>query len=263
MLTGDFSVIIRNISKDKYHATAVKRSVKSVQEALIEGVPIGASVLESVLEWHLVSEAELAASESAEGTLVSQGTAEWIINKRSIAAGIYQVKFTALIKIGDPLAPWVLKAFDYGFIESVPGPVIAIINGGSSVRWGSKETVTVDGSLSYDGDIGPGTHTGLLFTWSCLDPVNSTSYDCFGAFANENVNATAISIDPTFLEIGKTYVLTLTVSKDERSSFAEMSFEIAAGEIPQVALRYDLHKKTLLITHAQLYVISGPCDLNE
>ena len=231
---------IRNISKDKYHATPVKRSVKSVQEALIEGLPGDATILESVLEWRLVSEAQLAASESAEGTLVSQGTAEWIIGKRSVVAGIYQVKFSALIKIGDPSAPRTLQAFDYGFIESIAGPVRAIIDGGSSVRWGSTETVTVDGSLSYDGDIGPGTHTGLNFTWSCADLVDNTSmsYDCFGSFTNENVNSTATSIDTSQLTVGKTYVLRLTVTKDKRSAFAEMSFEIAAGEIPQVTLRY-------------------------
>ena len=108
---------IRNISKDKYHATPVQRAVKSVQEALIEGLPEGVTVLHSVLVWRLVSEAELAASESAEGTLVSQDTTEWIINRRSIPAGIYQVKFTASFTIGDPAFPQTLKAFDYGFIH--------------------------------------------------------------------------------------------------------------------------------------------------
>lgn len=197
-------------------------------------------MLKSVLEWRLVSEAELAASGSADGTLVSQGTAEWIINRRSVPAGIYQVKFAVSITIGDPAFPQTLKAFDYGFIQVIAAPLRAIIDGGSSVRWGSTETVTVDGSLSYDGDIGPGAHAGLNFTWSCIDLVDNTSvdYGCFGAFTNENVNATAINIDTTQLEIGKAYVLRLTVSKDTRSAIAEMSFEIAAGEIPQVTLRY-------------------------
>lgn len=49
--------------------------------------------------------------------------------------------------------------------------------------------------------------------------------------------STAVSIDPSPLEIGSAYFLRLNVTKDERSSVAEMSFEIAAGEIPQVALR--------------------------
>ena len=237
--TGDFSVSIRNVSKDKYSATLVKRSIKSTQAAVIEGLPVGATVLESVLEWRLVSEAELETSDTAEGTIVSQGTAEWIINKRSIPAGIYQVKFTASIKVGDQSSPVTLNAFDYGFIESVAGPLRAIIDGGSSVRWGSTESVTVDGALSYDADIGPGTHTGVTFNWSCADSVdnNSMSYDCFGAFSNPNDNDTTVTVDTSKLIIGNTYVLRLTVTKDERLSFAEMSFEIAAGDIPQVTLR--------------------------
>ena len=237
----------------------MKRSVKSIQEALFEGLPEGATVLESVLEWRLVSEIELAVSESAEGRLVSQGTAEWIIDKRTIAAGIYQVKFTASIKLGDPSSPQTLQAFDYGFIESIAGPIRAVIDGGSSVRWGSTETVTVDGSLSYDGDIGPGTHSGLNFTWSCADSGDNTSvsYDCFGAFTNENANATSVSIDTTKFTVGKTYVLKLTVAKDRRSAFAEMFFEIADGEIPQVSLRYEKLSEQSLIVYVTILLLSN------
>ena len=231
---------IRNISKDKYNATEVKRALKSIQESLIEGLPEDASVLKSVLEWRLVSEAELAASESAEGELVSEGTAEWTINRRSIAAGIYQVKFTASITIGYPAFSQTLQGFDYGFIQVVAGPLRAIIDGGSTVRWGSNDTVTVNGSLSYDEDIGPGDHAGLSFTWYCLDPEENVfiSYDCFGAFLEEYVNNPVVGIDTSILVVGKTYVLRLNLSKDTRSSFAEMKFEIAAGEIPQLTLRY-------------------------
>lgn len=237
--TGDFSVSIRNISKDKYQATPVKRSAKSVLSAKIEGLE-NFNVLESVVEWRLVSEMELDASETALGTLKSQGTNEWMINRRSIPAGIYQVKFTASYKVGNPASPQTLNAFDYGFIEVIAAPLLAIIDGGSRVRWGSVETVTVDGSLSYDGDAGPGNYAGVTFTWSCHEQKEdfTLSSDCFGSFVNvENINFTAVSIDPTHLEIGKIYILRLTVSKDARSSFTEMSFEIAAGEIPQVFLR--------------------------
>ena len=230
---------IRNISKDKYHATVVERSVKSVQEATIQGLRNDVAVLTNTLEWRIISEAELAASESTEGTLVSHGTAEWTINKRSLPAGIYQVKFTASYTIGDTSSSYVLSAFDYGFIEVILAPVRAVIDGGSSVRWGSVENVTVDGSLSYDGDIGPGNHTGLSFVWSCLhahDNVTMSS-DCFDSFVGE-VDTSAISIDPGQLTVGETYVLRLTVSKDDRSSFTEMAFEIARGEVPQVALRF-------------------------
>ena len=233
-------MIIRNISKDRYHSTVVTRSVKSFQQAIIQGLPNNVAILTSTLKWRIINETELAASQSAEGKVVSEGTTEWTINKRSVAAGIYQVKFNALFTIGDPSSPQTLTAFDYGFIKVIAAPVRAIIEGGSSVRWGSEEIVTVDGSLSYDGDIGPGSNTELIFTWSCLSVEDNATItnDCFGSFVGEvNAMSTAISIDPGQLIVGETYVLRLTVSKDERSSFSEMSFEIAAGEIPHVALR--------------------------
>lgn len=227
---------IENISKDKYQASPVKRSLKSVLTAMIGHLP--GEVLEKVLEWRLVSEMELAASDSAEGTLVSQGTTEWTINRRSIPAGIYQVKFTASYTIGDAVFSHTLTAFDYGFIEVIAAPIHAIIEGGSSSRWGSTEIAIVNGSLSYDGDIGPGSYSELSFAWSCVvsgDNV-STSSDCFGSFVGQITTAT-ISIDTSKLKIGKTYVLRLAASNDERTSFAELSFEVAAGEIPQVSLR--------------------------
>ena len=228
---------IRNISKDKYQATPVERSVKSVREALILGLNKDLTVLTSTFEWSVVSEMELGASESALGTIVSQGTTEWTINKRSIPAGIYQVKFNATLAIGDPASPKVLNAFDYGFIEVIAAPVRAVLDGGSSVRWGSKQNVTVDGSLSYDADIGPGIHTGLNFSWSCRSDTFESN-TCFGSFQNEgDSNPAFITIDPSKLEIDKTFFLRLNVSKDVRSSFAEMSFTIAAGEVPQVTLR--------------------------
>lgn len=193
-------------------------------------------VLDKILEWRLVSEMELAASESAEGTLVSKGTTEWIINRRSIPTGIYQVKFTASYKIGDPVFSQTLAAFDYGFIEVIAAPIQAIIEGGSSSRWGSTEIAVVNGSLSYDGDIGPGSYNELTFAWSCLVPRENVSNDCFGSFVGQ-INSPTISIDTSKLDIGMTYILKLVASKDERTSSAEMSFEVAAGKIPQVSLR--------------------------
>ena len=231
---------IRDISNDKYHPTLVKRSTKSVLQVIIEGLPSDVKTLQSALEWRIISETELATSAgSAQGTLVSQGTAEWTINRRSIPAGVYQVKFTASYTVGDPEFPQTVKAFNYGFIKVITAPLRAKLDGGSSVRWGSVSIVTVNGSLSYDEDIGPGSNTGLNFAWSCLDNSSaSNDWDCFGSFhVVVNSISKAISIDPSRLDIGNTYILRLNVTKDERSSVAEMSFEIAPGEIPQVILR--------------------------
>ncbi|KAJ7390749.1 hypothetical protein OS493_022307 [Desmophyllum pertusum] len=260
--SGDFSVTLRDIFKDKYNPTIVKRSVKSNLEAIIAGLPSDVTILESALEWRLISEMELASSQSAEGTLKSKGTAEWTINRRSIPAGIYQVVFTASYSVGDPAFPQTLKSFDYGFVEVISAPVRAIIDGGSSVRWGSVEIVTVDGSLSYDGDLGPGNHTGLNFAWSCLDSNASMSSDCFGSFVGGG-NSISTTINPGQLEARNTYVLRLTVFKDERNASAEMSFEIAAGEIPQVTLRCFIDCGAIVSASNKLRVTSecpnSPC----
>ena len=95
----------------------------------------------------------------------------------------------------------------------------------------------MNGSLSYDADIGPGIHTGLNFSWSCRSDT-SVSNTCFDSFLNEgDLNRTIITVDPSKLEIDRTFFLQLNVTKDVRSSSAEMSFTITAGEVPQVTLR--------------------------
>ncbi|XP_078351512.1 polycystin family receptor for egg jelly-like [Oculina patagonica] len=241
---GNFSVTIKGISRDKYHPNIVKRTVRSTLQATIAGLPGDVRILKSVLEWSVISEMELETlTESAVGVVMSRGKTEWTIKRRSVPTGFYLVKFTAAYTVGDPKSPQTLTSFNYGFIKFLPAPVKAVIDGGSSVRWGSVGIATVDGSLSYDEDIGPGNRTGLSFIWSCLDPEenDSVSDDCFGSFYGVPVVPyyipTSISIDPGQLEINKTYVLRLNVTKGERSSHTEISFEIVSGDIPQVALR--------------------------
>ena len=239
---------IRDISKDINHPTIVKRAVKNSLEAAIAGLPSDVRILESTLAWSAITEIDLTTlKEAAVGIIMSQGNSQWTINRRSIPAGIFLVKFTATYTVGDPASPETLKAFNYGFIKVISAPVRAVIDGGSSVRWGSVGIVSVDGSLSYDEDIGLGNHTGLNFIWSCLDSEDndSVSHNCFSSFHGVvNSMSTTISIDPGQLETGKTYVLRLNVSKAERSSLAEMSFQIIDGEIPHVALRWTLSLTT-------------------
>ena len=78
-----------------------------------------------------------------------------------------------------------------------------IIGGESSERLGSKQNVTVNASLSYDANVGPGIHTGLNFTWSYRSDT-SLSNTCFGSFQNEgDLDLTSITIDPSKQEIDK------------------------------------------------------------
>ena len=230
---------LRNISKNKYRATSVERSTKRILEAAIERLPKDVTLLESVVQWRLLNDIELAFSELPDGTLVSYGTNEWTIHRRSIPAGIYHVKFSALFTIRKSGFLRKLNAFDYGFIQIVSAPIRVIIEGGSSVRWGSKENVTVDGTLTYDRDVGPGDLTGLNFTWSCYNSEANTSLTnkCFYSFVVEANVTSSANIDTSRLEVGDIYVMRLTVSKNERNSSTEMSFEIVDGKIPHIALR--------------------------
>lgn len=246
--------MIRSISKYKYHATPVERSAKRLQKAIIEGLPEGATVLESILEWRLLSEAELMSSDLTDGTLVSQGTAEWTIHRRSIPVGIYQVKFMASLTIHDSGFIRNISAFDFGFIEITTAPIRIVIDGGSSVRWGSDESVTVSGSLSYDRDTGPGDFTGLNFTWSCRDSATNASMtvesvECLHSFVVEANVTSSVNIETSQLEAGKTYFLRLTVTKDERRAFSEMSFELVDGKIPHVSLRYIKKSQWTMAMH--------------
>ena len=196
-------------------------------------------MLESVVQWRLLSDIELASSELTEGTLVGHGTNEWTIHRRSIPAGIYQVKFTVSLTTRESGFLRNVNGFDYGFFQIVSAPIRVIIDGGSSVRWGSKENVTVDGSRTYDLDVGPGDLTGLDFTWSCHDSEANTSLTnkCFVSFVVQANVTSSANIDTSRLEVGVVYVIRLTVSKNEKSSFTEMSFEIVDGKIPHIALR--------------------------
>ena len=188
---------------------------------------------------------EMTSSESANGTVVSRGTDEWTINRRSIPLGTYQVKFTASLtfRYSSSLLLRSLSAFDHGFIQITNASIRVIIDGGSRVRWGSNENVTVNGLLSYDRNIGPGDLTGLNFTWSCRASGTNTSTtlksdECFHSFIVEENVTSSVNIETSQLDLGRQYILRLIVTKDERSSFAEMSFDLVDGKIPHVFLRY-------------------------
>ena len=150
-----------------------------------------------------------------------------------------KVKFTVSLTTRESGFLRNVNGFDYGFFQIVSAPIRVIIDGGSSVRWGSKESVTVDGSRTYDLDVGPGDLTGLDFTWSCHDSEANTSLTnkCFVSFVVQANVTSSANIDTSRLEVGVVYVIRLTVSKNERSSFTEMSFEIVDGKIPHIALR--------------------------
>ena len=55
----------------------------------------------------------------------------------------------------------------FGYIEVTSTTLIANITGASQASQGFNDTLTLNGTLSHDPDVGPGNYTGLEFTWLC------------------------------------------------------------------------------------------------
>lgn len=208
--------------------------------ATVKGPPDDVFVLDTKFEWRLKHMED----SDGEETVVAQGTTWWTINRRSIPVGIYQVYFnasyiveTTFPELSGSSDTEVLEASDYGFIKVIKAPLFAVIDGGTSVRWGSQVTSSVNGSLSYDGDIGLGSNSGLQFSWSCRrsDGIDFSS-DCHTSFT-DGANSAVVTINAGRLQVKETYVLRLTVSADDRNSFAQMYIEVESGDLPLVVLR--------------------------
>ena len=232
---GTISATIQNISKEINNPTIVDRSVKYEKVATVKSPSDDLIVLATKLEWRLRQAEEFDGIEA----IVAQGTTWWSINRRSIPAGLYIVYFNASYQVETSgiSDTKVLEASDYGFIKVIKAPLFAVIYGGSTVRWGSQVTSSVNGSFSYDGDIGPGSKRGLQFSWSCRrSDETAFSSDCYSSFT-DGANSAVVTIDAARLQVKETYELRLTVSADERTSYAQMNIEVESGDLPLVFLR--------------------------
>lgn len=93
---------------------------------------------------------------SAGGDLV------YIIYARSLDYGLYYYKLTGIIEIQIGTS-----ANSFGYIEITSSALIVNITGDRIASQGFNKTLTLNGSLSHDPDIGKGDHQGLNFTWLC------------------------------------------------------------------------------------------------
>jgi len=59
------------------------------------------------------------------------------------------------------------KTSSFGYIEVTSTNLVANITGARRVSQGLNDTLTLNGSLSHDPDVGPGKYAGLEFTWLC------------------------------------------------------------------------------------------------
>lgn len=101
---------------------------------------------------------------SNERTLVQRNALTWNPPPGLLTAGLKIIEFEVRV----PGVPAVRR--DFGFIKVQEPSLVAFINGGSDTLLSSNEEIILDGSDSSDPwpGIGNNQHSGMSFSWSCL-----------------------------------------------------------------------------------------------
>lgn len=165
----------------------------------------------------------------------------------SVTVGLYsEWSDTRFLDLGIYLVEYIVQFqdfyfLDYGFIEVLPSPPVALIAGGPEVSRKHNSLVRLDGSPSRDVDLGPGNYDGMTFAWSCkrkdeqfYDDVISFSYSrgCFGT-GKQALEDTGriVLLDTSPMQINQYYDIKLTVFSASKmnDSFVQRVL-IVAGE---------------------------------
>ena len=127
--------------------------------------------------------------------------------------------------------------------------LVAIIFGGNEIFREENEVVVLNGSLSYDPDVGPGNLTDMNFTWFIgytnenytgnrspsmvfLRDLNETNVHYFG----EDLGL-AIMLNTSSLLGNKSYAIKLVVSKDSRSSSFIQVIHLLQSAPPEISIQ--------------------------
>jgi len=138
----------------------------------------------------------------------------------SLDLGIYLVEF--IVYFQD------FYFLDYGFINVLPSPPVAIIAGGSEVSRKHNSIITLDASPSYDLDLGPGIYEGMTFAWSCSD---SSGEGCFGSQEHTlNETGRMVSLDTSAMQVNQHYDIKLTVFENGMNSSFVQRIVIVIGD---------------------------------
>ena len=128
--------------------------------------------------------------------------------------------------------------------------LIAIIAGGAEVIRGNNENITMNASLSYDPDVGPGNHSGMSFTWrygeikgnysvqqsSAKEPLTRINDSEIDYFEGE-LSGPVITLDTALVFVSKTNVVKLVVTKDYRNSSVYQVIRLVNGNPPILSQR--------------------------
>ena len=156
---------------------------------------------------------------------------EWS-DTRSLELGIYLVEY--IVRFQD------FYFLDYGFVEVLPSPPVALIAGGPEVSRKHDSLVRLDGSQSRDLDLEPGDFDDMTFSWSCkrkgeqFYDVNASSYSigCFGT-GKQTLEDTGriVLLDTSTMQVNQFYDIKLTVftARKMSGSFVQR-MHIVSGE---------------------------------
>lgn len=156
---------------------------------------------------------------------------EWS-DTRSLELGLYLVE--NIVQFQD------FYFLDYGFVEVLPSPPVALIAGGPEVSRKHDSLVRLDGSQSRDLDLEPGDFDGMTFSWSCkrkgeqFYDVNASSYSigCFGT-GKQALEDTGriVLLDTSRIQVNQFYDIKLTVftARKMSDSFVQR-MHIVSGE---------------------------------
>ena len=181
-------------------------------------------------------------STDADGELMAV-TSLWKIDSFTLPLGTHFVKVIATVTHRERLGYETLKLYAYGYMEIDRSPLVAKIMGGSVVMWPVGQVFEIDGSRSYDPDVGQVAsgatqQTQLNYQWSCRqDGFSRVSQDCFGAITAGSSSNVAV-VDTRKLRLKASYVLTLNVSGNGRNSSDEQKALIVSDDVPFVRMRY-------------------------
>ena len=95
-------------------------------------------------------------------TVVSSGKDYWTIEEGSLEPSLYSLEYRAVLSSAGNVS-----SSSFGYLRVENSKLVAEIAGGTFVSLGYGMPITLDGSGSYDPDVGKGLYTGMVFTWLC------------------------------------------------------------------------------------------------
>ena len=130
--------------------------------------------------------------------------------------------------------------------------LLAIIEGGAEVIRGHNRNITIDASLSYDPDVGPGDHSHMNFTWH-FGEINGNYSKQESLYENTFTGLDKVPVkclfnegygpvvlfDTTRWSKNNTYLVKLVVTKDYRNSSVFQVIHLVNGDPPKISQRYD------------------------